>query len=142
MHPMLMAIVQIIVLWCLGGASSQSLTSPGPTNITRSEGDVNEFIPCPFDGLVATPFWRIDDTLYHITQLPYPFVSSSNSSGIIIKSITRYLNGTILQCFVASGLKSDPRPVGSSVGILTVIFDPQSGKQCQPYAKLTQFLAN
>ena len=120
----------MLVLWCVGCVSSQSINTPGPTNITRAEGDVDEFIPCPFDGQEATPFWNINSVVYHTTQLPYPFVTSYNSTGVIIKSISRYLNGTTIQCFVASGTRSDSRPRRSSLGILTVIFDPRSGKYC------------
>jgi hypothetical protein len=123
-------IVHTLVLWCVECASSQLINASGPTNITRAEGDVDEFIPCPFDGQENAPFWSINDVIYHTTQLPFPFVTSDNSTGIVIKSISRHLNGTILQCYVASGSQTDLRPRRSSLGILTVTFDPESGKSC------------
>ena len=112
----------------MGHVFSEPINTSGPRSVTRAEGDVDEFIPCPFDGLEYTPFGGINGRIYHSTQLPLPFVTSDNSTGIIIKLITRHLNGTTLQCFVASGSQSDPTPRRSSLGVLTVVFDPESGK--------------
>ena len=94
---------------------------------------MNEFVPCPFDGL-ATPFWKINNTFYHTIQLPYPFIASTSPSGLVIQSVDRFLTGTSLQCFAASGSESSPRALKSSVGIVTVIFDPETGK-CLTYSK-------
>lgn len=76
------------------------------------------------------PFWKINDAYYHISQLYYPFALSANASGLLIKLIERSLNGTFFQCFAASGSNSDPTPLQqSTVGILTVDYDPAKGEQ-------------
>ena len=101
----------------------------GPQDITRMEGDTDVFIPCPFNGL-ETPYWKINNIFYSATQLQYPFVSlSNNQSGLTILLIHRSLNGTSFQCFVAPGVGSDPTPLQSTQGVLTVLYDPGQGKE-------------
>lgn len=91
----------------------------GPSDIMRTEGDLNEFIPCPFDG-VSTPFWRINDTFYHSSILPCPFIASTSPTGLVITVVDRSISGTSFQCFAAgSGSVME-----SSIGVLTVIPDP------------------
>ena len=94
----------------------------GPSDITRVEGERNEFIPCPFDG-INTPFWRINDTFYHFSILPCPFIASISPVGLVITVVDRTISGTSFQCF-AAGTGLDTSVMASTVGVLTVIPDP------------------
>jgi hypothetical protein len=95
----------------------------GPSDITTVEGEQNQFIPCPFDG-INTPFWRINDTLYHFSVLPCPFIASTSPVGLVITMVDRTISGTSFQCF-AAGTGSDTSVMASTVGVLTVIIqDP------------------
>ena len=94
----------------------------GPSDITRMEGERNEFIPCPFDG-INTPFWRINDTFYHFSILPCPFIASISPVGLVISVVDRTISGTSFQCF-AAGTGQDPSVQASTIGVLTVLPDP------------------
>ena len=94
----------------------------GPTDITRTEGDLNEFIPCPFDG-INTPFWKINETFYHYSVLPCPFIPSTSPAGLVITVVDRSISGTSFQCF-APGTGRDTSIMASSVGVLTVVQIP------------------
>lgn len=96
----------------------------GPSNIERTEGNVNEFIPCPFDGTTTTPFWKINDTFYYHTRLPRPFIASTSPSGLLITVVEKSISGTSFQCF-AAGIGPGAAVMRSSVGVLTVIPDPK-----------------
>lgn len=93
----------------------------GPTDITRIEGQTNEFIPCPYGDENTAASWRINNTFYHHTRLPCPFIVASN--GILIPVLDRSISGTSFQCFATS---SDGQLLSSSVGVLTVLPDPSS----------------
>ena len=98
-------------------------TQFGPRNIERTEGNTNEFIPCPFDG-TSTPFWKINNTFYYHTRLPRPFIASTSPSGLLIMVVERPISGTSFQCF-AAGIGPGASVMRSSIGVLTVIPDPQ-----------------
>ena len=98
-------------------------TQFGPRNIERTEGNTNEFIPCPFVG-TTTPFWKINDAFYYHTRLPRPFIASSSPSGLLITVVERSINGTSFQCFSA-GTGPGASVMNSSVGVLIVKPDPQ-----------------
>ena len=89
----------------------------GPTNITRSEGEYNVFVPCPLSGLVL-PVWNINGYFYDLYQLPEQYTPAYG--GIYIQVVSRELNGTKFQCYTLS--ESGYILAASSVGILTVIF--------------------
>lgn len=121
--------VAVILCYCIPASTPQD--TPGPQDITRKEGDTDVFIPCPFNDL-EIPFWKINGTFYSATQLQYPFLSlsgdSNNQSGIVILLIHRSLNGTTFQCLVAPGVGSDPTPLKSTQIVLTVLYNPEQGK--------------
>ena len=89
----------------------------GPTNITRSEGERNVFIPCPLSGLVL-PIWKINGYFYELYQLPEQYTPAYG--GVYIQIISRQLNGTTFQCFTQNGNAYILE--ASSIGILTVVF--------------------
>ena len=96
----------------------------GPSNIVRTEGNTNEFIPCPFDRS-TTPFWKINDTFYYHTRLPCPFIASTRPYGLLITVVERSLSGTSFQCFSA-GTGTGASVLRSTIGVLTVTPDPLS----------------
>ena len=87
------------------------------TVLTLKEGDLDVFIDCPFDG-PATPFWRIDDVYYDITQVPSPYVALLKPSGLNIRLVIRELDGTTLQCVVPR--MGAEGPFESVITLLTV----------------------
>lgn len=94
----------------------------GPTDLTREEGERDEFIPCPFNG-DNTPFWKINGTFYHFTALPCPFMATTSPVGLVISMVDRSINGTSFQCF-APGAGSDTSVMASSIGVFTVAANP------------------
>ena len=106
----------ILAVFC---CSINVVAQTGPANITKYEGDEDVIIPCPFSG-PATPYWRINSTTYHISQIEFPFTPLPNGN-LFIHLVYRMLNNTSFQCFAAPGTVNDPTPLQSSVGILTVI---------------------
>lgn len=88
----------------------------GPRNITRIEGELDVFIPCPLSGFVL-PVWKINGYVYELFQLPELFTPAYG--GIYIETITRQLNGTTMQCFVSTG--KDGIVESSLIGMLTVV---------------------
>lgn len=89
----------------------------GPRNITRGEGTGDVTIPCQLHALDATPFWKINSTIYYYSDMPPPFEVSTSGREVGITAVDLSLNGTSFQCFIPSvnGL------ITSSIGILTVI---------------------
>ena len=89
----------------------------GPRNITRTEGIMNVVIPCEPVPLTATPFWKINNTIYYYSDVPPPFVSTRNGRYIVIPTIEVYMNRTSFQCFFQI---SSLEVAKSSVGVLMV----------------------
>ena len=100
----------------------------GPTNITRTEGELNVFIPCPLSGYIL-PIWKINGYVYEVYQLPDPYTPAYG--GIYVTVVSRDLNGTTFQCYTQgeNGYKLDVSPLG----ILTVIPTGES----LPFVKLS-----
>ena len=91
---------------------------PGPRNITRTEGSERELILCQSYPIQATPFWKINGTIYYYSDVPPPLVASRSGREIIIPVVELTLNGTSFQCFIPS---SSGDELSSSTGVLTVI---------------------
>ena len=97
-----------------------------PSNITRTEGQTSVIIPCPpsFVAGNVIPFWKINETFYHHSRLPCPFIASA-SGALIITVVDSTLNGTSFQCFAPPGIRDVPVIARrSDVGLLTVTPDP------------------
>lgn len=86
--------------------------TPGPQNITRTEGANDVLIQCPF----LAPIWRINSSLYEPLGLEYPFLPSL--TGLKISVVDISLNRTSFQCFTPTGTELFVHV--SSVGILNV----------------------
>ena len=86
--------------------------TPGPQNITRTEGANDVLIECPF----LAPTWRINSSLYEPLSLEYPFLPSL--TGLKISVVDISLNNTSFQCFAPTG--TDLFVDSSSIGILNV----------------------
>lgn len=81
-------------------------------NITRAEGEVNVFIPCPLSDTGSTnPIWKINETYYEVYNLPRKFRPATY--GILITRVDGGMNGTTFQCI-------DEHNFESTVGMLTV----------------------
>ena len=91
---------------------------PGPRNITRTEGTEDIHIPCQSYPPQATPFWKINDTIYYYSDVPPPFKASKSGREILIPVVDSTLNGTSFQCFTPTS--SGNEVVGSTVGVITV----------------------
>ena len=89
----------------------------GPRNITRTEGTINVVIPCEAVSLTATPFWKINNSIYYFSDIPPPFVSTRDGRYIVIPTIDVYMNRTSFQCFFPISLLEVAK---SSVGVLMV----------------------
>ena len=92
---------------------------PGPRNIIRTEGSKQEIILCQSYPIQATPFWKINDTIYYHSDLPLPLTASKSSRDIIIPTVDSTLSGTTFQCFIPSSAGDEL--ISSSIGVLTVI---------------------
>ena len=103
-------------------AVTEAQVISGPSDFTRTEGEMNEFVPCPFDG-DNTPFWKINGIFYHFTRLPCPFIASTSPVGLVITVVDRSISGTSFQCF-APGNGQDTSVMASSIGVLTVNPNP------------------
>ena len=102
-------------------SSGTNLPIPEPRNITRAEGTVNVIIPCRSYSSQATPFWKVNGTVYYHSDVPPPFVASKSSREITIPTIDSTLSGTSFQCFIPSSSDSGDDLTSSSIGVLTVI---------------------
>ena len=91
----------------------------GPKNITRTEGSKQQIVPCQSYPIQATPFWKINDTIYYYSDLPLPLTASKSGREIIIPTVDSTLSGTSFQCFTPSS--SGDELISSSIGVLTVI---------------------
>ena len=88
-------------------------------NTTRSEGGNEVTIPClASHEPQATPFWKINDTIYYYSDVPWPLISSPDGTTITIPVVDLSMNGTSFQCFIPTS--SGDGLISSSVGILTV----------------------
>lgn len=87
-----------------------------PVNITRQEGEENVLIHCPFSA-VGAPIWKANQTLYEPLSFKPPILPTI--TGINIAKLTRDLNQTSFQCFIANGI-GELNVEASSVGWLTV----------------------
>ena len=67
----------------------------------------------------ATPFWKIDETVYYFSDLPPLFRASHSGREIIIPVVDISMNGTSFQCFIPTS--SGNGLVSSSTGALTVM---------------------
>ena len=90
----------------------------GPRNITRGEGSERELIPCLSYPVQATPFWKINDTIYYYSDVPPPLKVSRSGREIIITTVDLSLNNTSFQCFIPSSSGNDL--TSSSIGVLIV----------------------
>lgn len=106
-------------MYSLNKALCSGSNFSGPRDITRTEGDNQVVIPCQSHRVQATPFWKINDTIYYYSDVPPPFIASRNGRDIIIPVVGSTLNGTSFQCFVPSS--SGYGLISSSTGLLTVI---------------------
>ena len=102
----------IIILLC----SLNPAMTRQPSNITRSAGETDVFIPCPFEFRPAPSIWRINGTDY--TTATLPSIYSWTPGGLFISVADPCLNQTSFQCIDTSygGLQAQE----SSIGILTV----------------------
>ena len=91
-----------------------------PRNITRTEGTEREIIPCQTYPIQATPFWKINGTIYYYSDVPPLFVASRSGREIIIPIVEFTLSGTSFQCFFSSSSDLNHRLVSSFMGVLTV----------------------
>ena len=88
-------------------------------NTTRSEGGNEVTIPClATHEPQATPFWKINDTIYYYSDVPWPLISSPDGTTITIPVVDLFMNGTSFQCFIPTS--SGDGLISSSVGTLTV----------------------
>ena len=90
----------------------------GPRNITRAEGTEDIDIPCQSYLSQATPFWKINSTIYYYSDVPPPFKASNSGRQILIPVLDSILNGTSFQCFIPSSTRDEL--IGSTVGVITV----------------------
>ena len=90
----------------------------GPRNVTRAEGTENIHIPCQSYPPQATPFWKINGTIYYYSDVPPPFVVSKSGREITIPVVDSTLNGTSFQCFIPSSTGDEL--IVSTVGVITV----------------------
>jgi hypothetical protein len=90
-----------------------------PRNISRFEGTEGEIVLCWSYTVQATPFWKINGTIYYYSDVPPPFKASKSGREIIIPVVESTLNGTFFQCFTPSS--SGDELISSSIGVLTVI---------------------
>ena len=93
----------------------------GTRNISRTEGATNVFFPCRLNQAVPAgiPFWKINNTIYYFSDVPPPFISTSeNGRRIVISIVDLSLNGISIQCFIPSSSHSDI--ITSPIGVLTV----------------------
>ena len=99
----------------------------GPRSITRVEGTKDILIPCQSypPQLQATPFWKINGTIYYYSDVPPPFKASKSGRELLIPVLDSTLNGTSLQCFIPPSLTEDEL-IGSTVGVITVTENIQS----------------
>ena len=89
-----------------------------PKNTTRIEGSEEVPILCHSYPVQATPFWKINGTIYYYSDVPPPFEASKSGREIIILLVDSTLNRTSFQCFIPSS--SGDELMSSSVGIITV----------------------
>ena len=87
-------------------------------NITRLEGTEDEIILCQSYSVQATPFWKINNTIYYYSDVPPPFRASKNGRDIVTPIVDSTLNGTSFQCFIPSSSGDDL--ISSSIGVLIV----------------------
>ena len=90
----------------------------GPENIMTVEGANHIPILCQSFPVQATPFWKINSTIYYYSDVPPPFVVSNSGREIYIPLVVLSLNGTSFQCFIPSS--SEAGLFSSSIGVLTV----------------------
>ena len=65
----------------------------------------------------ATPFWKINKTVYYFSELPCLFMVSQSGREIIIPVVVISMTGTSFQCFIPTS--SGNGLVSSSTGIYT-----------------------
>ena len=99
-----------------------------PRNVTRPEGSEGEIIPCQLYPVQATPFWKINDSIYYYSDVPPPLEVSRSGRQIVIPVIDSTLNGTTFQCFTPSS--SGHELISSSIGVLTVMIS-ENGRVVQ-----------
>ena len=90
----------------------------GPRNITRAEGTEDINIPCQSYPPQATPFWKINGTIFYYSDVPPLFKVSKSGREILIPVVDSTLNGTSFQCFTPSSTRNEI--IGSTVGVITV----------------------
>lgn len=95
--------------------TQRQLSNIGPRNITRTEGEVNVYIPCPFPGSFS-PIWIISGMHYEAFNLPENMYSVS--FGLLIKYVTKEMDGKTFQCILQADVENGF--YSSSIGILTV----------------------
>ena len=90
-----------------------------PRNVSRVAGSTNIQMFCSKDRTQATPFWKINDTIYYFSEVPHTplFIPSPDGRSITIPLVDVSHNQTSFQCFVPT---SDGQLFSSSIGVLTV----------------------
>ena len=93
-------------------------------NITRIAGEMDVFIPCPYETRSTSSIWRINGTDY--TAVTLPSMYSLTPGGLFIITIHICLDQVSFQCIDISSnsLQQDV----SEVGVLTVI--SPTGENC------------
>ena len=100
------------------------IQAQGPRNITRGEGELSVFFPCPFELQPTPPIWRINGTDYTVATLPS--IYSLSPSGLFVNRVDKCLDQTTFQCIDTSDSRLEGRE--SSVGTLRVTLNSQ--EQC------------
>ena len=88
-----------------------------PRNVTVTEG-VDAFFPCTYYGTNRSPHWKINSSIYSISDLPPRHLY--NGSGLVISNVDLSLNMTSYSCFIEVIARGEFIDIESNIGFLLI----------------------